>query len=91
MSGGHFDYAYQRVQTFTDDLESQLGTFDGETKEALAAIVLVARGAARLMKEAEWLYSGDTSEEIFLERVGTVLNGLEAEAVELQQKHGRDE
>ena len=77
MSGGSFDYAYQKAQWFADDLEERLDvtvpengwTPEPETTKKLREIVKIARYAARLMKEAEWLYSGDTADESFMDRV----------------------
>ena len=77
MSGGSFDYAYQKPQWFADDLELRLDTsepengwtHEPETTKKLREIVKIARYAAQLMREAEWLYSGDTGDESFMERV----------------------
>ena len=77
MSGGSFNYAYQKAQWFADDLEERLDvtvpengwTPEPETTKTLREIVKIARYAARLMKEAEWLYSGDTGDDSFMERV----------------------
>lgn len=79
MSGGSFDHAYWRAQEFADNLDDRLreaaelrdegeegpGVFDAPTTARLEHIAKVARHAAALMKEAEWLYSGDNSEESF--------------------------
>ena len=77
MSGGSFNYAYQKAQWFADDLEERLDvtvpengwTPEPATTKKLREIVKIARHAARLMKEAEWLYSGDTADGSFMERV----------------------
>ncbi len=41
----------------------------------LQAIAKDADRTANLMREAEWLYSGDTSEDDFLERVAEIESG----------------
>lgn len=81
MSGGSFDYAYSRVNDFADELGLKLDKNDVEdgdgwkvgfnvsTVAKLREIEALARRTAALMKEAEWLYSGDTGEESFAERV----------------------
>jgi len=93
MSGGSFDYACYRVDQFADELGIRLDEFDKkdalgyqpnkfepETLAKLREIEALARHTAKLMKEAEWLYSGDTSDESFMERV------LE---IEVQAKQGQ--
>jgi len=82
MSGGSFDYACYRVEQFADDLGLRLDEFDKKdewgyqpnkfeaaTLAKLREIEALARHTAKLMKEAEWLYSGDTSDDSFMERV----------------------
>jgi len=85
MSGGSFNYAYGTVYQFADDLRVKLDEFDKadefgdkrykfepETMSKLREIERLARYTARLMKEAEWLYSGDTSDASFMKRVGEI-------------------
>ena len=85
MSGGSFDYAYMRVQQFADELELMLARQDkvndwGEkpyfikevTRAKLLEIEETVRVAALLMKEVEWLYSGDTSEDTFMKQVDEI-------------------
>ena len=80
MSGGSFDYAYSRVNVFADELANKLDRNDVEedgwkygfepaTVEKLREIEALARKTSEMMKEAEWLYSGDTGDESFMERV----------------------
>jgi hypothetical protein len=78
MSGGHFNYAYDKPAQFADDLENKLDAMDTLDKAyefsapvvaRLRELVRSARYVAAVMKEAEWMYSGDTCEETFLERV----------------------
>ena len=90
MSGGHFDYAYLQPEMFADDLEKdilrnddELGDpplwsfkygYGQETIAKLTEIMKMARLVSKLMKEAEWLYSGDTGEESFARRVAEIEN-----------------
>ena len=82
MSGGSFDYAFDRVELFADELKIRLDAFDKvdewgetpnkfepETLTKLREIEELARYMSRLMKEVEWLYSGDTSDDSFMESV----------------------
>ncbi len=81
MSGGSFDYAFGRVNDFADALSVKLDMndcedgdgwktgFSPETVAKLREIEVIARKTAALMMETEWLYSGDTGEESFAERV----------------------
>jgi hypothetical protein len=78
MSGGSFDYAYSRTAQFADELENRLDTDsvdDGPSPAAVARLrrlVADARRVSELMKEAEWLYSGDTGEDTFLKRAAEI-------------------
>lgn len=82
MSGGSFNYAYYGVTSFVGELGDKIERADevnewGEKPYAYSPEVIAklkeiqsaCTFAAALMKEAEWLYSGDTCEESFLERV----------------------
>ena len=84
MSGGSFDYAYARMHEFADDLRNKLaeqgqvvdgwkvGTWEPEVAAKLAEIAALVDHAAKLAKEAEWLYSGDTGEDTFMGRVAKI-------------------
>ena len=84
MSGGSFDYAYARMHEFADDLRCKLaeqgqtkdgwkvGTWEPAVAAKLAEIAALVDHAAKLAKEAEWLYSGDTGEETFMWRVAKI-------------------
>ena len=73
MSGGSFDYAYTKVARFSEELEYQVEKndefFSPSTLGVLFEIAQKTRETARIMKAVEWLYSGDTSEETFLENL----------------------
>lgn len=73
MSGGSFDYAYEKVVSFANDLKESLENepdfYSQLVVNKLKEIERIADKTAKLMKEVEWLYSGDTVEESFMERV----------------------
>ena len=77
MSGGSFDYAYSKVNYFVDDLDDKLNdpeeSFSPEVTAKLREIKEIAQNTAQLMRAVEWLYSGDDSEDTFLEKVKGVL------------------
>jgi len=74
MSGGAFNYACRRVEDFAEELRAKIADngkendygekceFSAETITLLQAVVEDADRTAKLMKAAEWLYSGDTGE-----------------------------
>ena len=84
MSGGSFDYAYRRMMDFADDLRDMLsqqgqrkdgwevGTWEPAVATKLAEIAAIVDHAAKLAREAEWLYSGDTGEDTFMQRVAKI-------------------
>lgn len=84
MSGGSFDYAYARMHEFADDLRNMLsqqgmivedwayGTWEPQVAVKLEEIAALVDHAAKLAKEVEWLYSGDTGEDTFMERVSKI-------------------
>lgn len=87
MSGGSFNYSYNRVNEFVETLHERLentqrrndwgeleNMFSPKTLVLLKEIELTAARTAKLMKEAEWLYSGDTGEDTFKERVDNINN-----------------
>jgi len=85
MSGGSFHYAYSRTAEFAEELSVRLdecdikdeygyqpNLYEPATLAKLREIEALARYTAELMKEAEWLYSGDTSDESFMRRVAEI-------------------
>jgi hypothetical protein len=76
MSGGSFNYAYQGTERFADELQLKLEEdnyqFNGSTRNKLWEIEALARYTAKLMREAEWLYSGDTGDDSFMQRVAEI-------------------
>jgi predicted mannosyl-3-phosphoglycerate phosphatase (HAD superfamily) len=82
MSGGSFNYAYTKVEKFVEKLDEKLNKvdykdqygsktyeFEPETLEQIKIIRNLAECTAKLMKEIEWLYSGDTSDDTFMKSV----------------------
>ena len=83
MSGGSFDYACYRTMQFADELRNKLqeqgkdpsgegwpnATWTSDVACKLSEIAAFADYVGALMKEAEWLYSGDTGEDTFTQRV----------------------
>lgn len=85
MSGGSFDYAFMRVNQFANDLmikldnrkkENEYGevshNYSDDVITELTNIKLAAFTLSDLMKETEWLYSGDIGEETFLKNVAEI-------------------
>lgn len=88
MSGGAFGHAYGRVIEFAEELSVRLDEhdranicgdkpydFSKHILSKLKAIEAETRKTAALMREAEWLYSGDISEESFVRRVSAIEAG----------------
>lgn len=81
MSGGSFNYAYSRLNDFADEAEMKIATNNAPNRwgecygmpqpvlTEMSKMVKEARALAIRMHAAEWLYSGDISEETFLKRV----------------------
>lgn len=86
MSGGAFNYAYARAEYMANELRDMLAVdsrtrlengeakWRPETIQALHDVVSITEVASKMMKEAEWLYSYDTSEDTFLSRVQRIKN-----------------
>lgn len=76
MSEEDLDYAWLRVFNFTNKLEELLDKPNEDFKPATIAklqeIEKTVRLASKLMREVGKLYSGDTGNETFLERVAEI-------------------
>ena len=76
MSGGEFQYAFTTVNQFVDDLDEKLNdpewVFSPKVKKKLGQILKQAIFFSETMRQVEWLYSGDTGEDTFLERIKTI-------------------
>lgn len=87
MSGGSFNYAFHQVGQFIEELEVKLDNadkidefgccpnyFEPRVLAKLRNIATMARYTAKLMKEVEWLYSGDIGEDTFMKRIDEICN-----------------
>lgn len=78
MSGGSFNPVWIRASQFAEGLRELLDhpakeeVFKPKTIAKLREIVEQVRVAGQLMREVEYLYSGDTGDETFLERVAEI-------------------
>jgi hypothetical protein len=99
MSGGSFNYAYRRVETFVEELETKVRhavspaeVVEGEdikerrhvpdfslsTLARLSEIAKMSEHVAKLMREAEFLYSGDNCEDSFHENLAELAQTMPA-------------
>ena len=93
MSGGHFNgngYIYYQVDNFADELEFDIEKndipdeyqyaprFSSETLAYLKSQIHVIRKMAKVMKEIDYLYSGDHGEDSFMR----VVDKIEKEKIE---------
>ena len=84
MSGGHFNsngYIYYRVYEFADELENEIQNnnrpdeynyapeYKEEVIQFLKCKVEEIRKLAKIMKEIDYLYSGDHGEDTFMKVV----------------------
>ena len=84
MSGGHFNhnsYIYYRVSQFADELDNEIERnnikdewgyapeLSEETLNYLRQKVVELRKISEVMRHIDYLYSGDHSEESFMERM----------------------
>ena len=89
MSGGHFNdngYIYYQVYQFADELEHAIENndklneynyaprYNEETLTYLKAKVPELRKLAEIMKEIDYLYSGDHDPDSFLKKVKSTTN-----------------
>lgn len=85
MSGGAFDYISSKIYDFAENLQMKIDTndikndwdnayeYDDTTLQILQNLANNAKLVANLSYEAEWLYSGDISEETFISRCANVM------------------
>jgi hypothetical protein len=91
MSGGSLDYAYFRLQTLAEDIQEKIdsnhkkdefGYSDDHSEETICRMkktVELLIQTSKLSKEVEWLLSGDTGEDTFMERFDKIINPNPAE------------
>lgn len=77
MSGGHYEYAYFKIDNLAssikedidrNDIPDEYGfkhNFSEKTMDNMKKLHAMLIVSAKLAKEAEWLYSGDTGEDQF--------------------------
>lgn len=73
MSGGHYDYAYQRVETLASDIQHDAEGDRDIPIDIAAHMVKVAeqlRSVAKNAKEIEWYMSGDHGSNSYRRLVG---------------------
>lgn len=80
MSGGHYDYKYCIIANLAEEMQNDIDNNNvpndmgyaenlrPEVIERIQACQKLLVEAAFLSKEAEWLLSGDTGEDTFMER-----------------------
>ena len=86
MSGGHFDYDCFKCSEFAfkvkkslEDVENGTYTYlelNEESRVKLHCLIDIMEGLDPMLKEIEWLWSGDTSDKLFLENINPHLNIL---------------
>ncbi len=81
MSGGSFDYKCFAISQFAEELKNKIDennredeygyahNFSPRTIVALEKSQQLIERVGKIAKEVEWLYSGDTGEDTFLERM----------------------
>ena len=87
MSGGHFNsngYIYYQVYQFADELENAIennhtkddyGYAPGYNEEVIAYLkskLPEIRKVSEIMREIDYLYSGDHGEDSFLEKINSI-------------------
>ena len=80
MSGGHFEHLQnglkKHVETLKEDIRLNKPEFPDDVLKDLTYIRFVMEKAYSLMDEADWLYSGNISEESFKEEVHSLRKKL---------------
>jgi len=92
MSGGHFDYSQNRLIEPIEELKRIVAENDNKAPneygepigygysmdviDALQATIVVLETAYILLKQADWLDSGDNSEESYLAQITEELQKL---------------
>lgn len=83
MSGGSFDYVHLRVEAFAETLGNALSadeksgqSFSPATIAKLRQIQSQSAVMSKLMREVDYLYSADTGDDTFLQRVADIEAGL---------------
>lgn len=93
MSGGHYDYDQFRLDNIADTIESDIENNNktwndgwgeqsgyGMPSDVIARMTIIKNELhklSRLVHAADWLYSGDTGVETFVQKFDEIYNGLE--------------
>jgi len=89
MSGGHFDYAYFKIDEMARDLQHEIdnnnipdewGYSTNASEECLSLIQRsqkIIETAGKLAHEIEYFYSGDHGEETLMELLSEILENTE--------------
>lgn len=90
MSGGHYSYNQHYISQIAETIEKDLANnpylypeygyrYDSRMPSDVVARMTELKNklvqVAKLVKEADWLYSGDTSEEYFCEQYDKIIRG----------------
>ena len=87
MSGGHYDYNQHYIWHIAEIIEKDIknnvrGNEYGYAPHMPSDVIVRMTElqhklelVAKLVKEADWLYSGDTSEEYFCEQYDLIIRG----------------
>lgn len=77
MSGGHFDYFHWKLDDFLGDLATELednpDKFSPETMQLVRNLYEDLSPWYSMLRDMDYMYSGDISEEEFRERIITTL------------------
>ncbi len=80
MSGGHFDYGcfqcsefFFRVKKSLEDIENETSEYhpdlNNEARTKLHCLIDIMDQLDPMLREIEWLWSGDTSDDSFLKAI----------------------
>ena len=73
MSGGHFEHLQNKLKKHIESLKEEIRlnkpVFPKDVLEYLTYIQFIMENTVALMDEADWLFSGDITEESFSEEV----------------------
>ena len=76
MSGGSLDYVYYKVQNAVDDMIKEISDnpdwYEGETLELIKNTITFANITAKMLKEVEWLFSGDNGDKSFCRNMNDI-------------------
>lgn len=80
MSGGHYDYAQHYIWNIAETIERELATNNQEEMPSdvvarMTELKNKLEQVAKLVKEADWLYSGDTSADYFCSQYDKIIRG----------------